>query len=119
MGLQNIEYLMNLDHDEIALLRRIDNLDRLKDVLPEVEINLIIFRLTDEIIKKIAKGELPIDFRDYHKERLGDFMIHGDSTQFQELIDEVGNYLFKKMYNPEGVEVEKREKLLEGCTDFA
>lgn len=113
MGLQNMEYLMSLDYDEVLLLKSInyyfDNEHRFHHGQKED----LLFDLVNQVLGKISRGDLPLEVDDYYSGNLENEMDHANLTQMRHLLRDAGAHLYKKMYDPGLVRRERRRKEIE------
>lgn len=115
MGLQNMEYLMSLDYDEVLLLKSInyyfDNEHRFHHGQKED----LLFDLVNQVLGKISRGDLPLEIDDYYSGNLENEMDHANLTQMRHLLRDAGAHLYKKMYDPGLVRRERRSKEIDEC----
>lgn len=118
LGMQSSEYMFNLNYDEVQLLNSINILFSNIHWVDDDRLNQMVFGLTDRIIVKIIKGELPFKLEEYYDGQLEDTSDHANRDELLRLIEDVGNHLFKKMHDPQAIKFEERKARKDNCSDF-
>jgi len=113
-GLQNMEMLMNLDYDEIVLLRSINHYFENEHMMYRSQREDLLFDLVNQVLDKVADGRIPLDLEHFYPGDLENEMDHASLVPMRHLLREAGAHLFRKMYRPgEG----RREKVAKAADD--
>jgi hypothetical protein len=115
MGLQNAELLMNLDYDEVLLLKSINYYFENEHHFYGGQKEDMLFDLVNQVLDKMARGDIPLEVEDYYAGNLDNEMDHANLTQMRHLLRDAGAHLYKKMYNPGIVKKERRRKQIDEC----
>ena len=110
LGLQNMEYLMSLDYDEVLLLKSINYYFENEHRFHHGQKEDLLFDLVNQVLDKIGRGDLPLNVDKYYHGNLENEMEHANLTQMRHLLRDAGAHLYKKMYDPGLVRRERRRK---------
>lgn len=115
MGLQNADLLLNLDYDEIILLKSINYYFENEHHLWGRHKEDLLFDLVNQVLEKTARGEFPLDVENYYPGNLENEMDHANLTQMRHLLRDAGAHLYKKMYTPGLAKMDKRRAQIDAC----
>jgi hypothetical protein len=117
VGLQNAELLLNLDYDEIILLKSINYFFENEHRFYGGQKEDLLFDLVNQILDKTATGEFNLDVNKYYTGNLENEMDHANLTQMRHLLRDAGALLYKRMYTPGLVKRERRGEMIDACVE--
>lgn len=116
-GLQNADLLMNLDYDEVLLLKSINYYFENEHRFFKGQKEDLLFDLVNQVLEKVARGEFEVDIEDYYQGTLENEMDHANITQMRHLLRDAGAHFYKKMHTP-GLMKRERHRDEDGeCVD--